>query len=111
MLSIKLKGEAQKLLSTLTQAQCVDYESLKQALIQRLNPKERQLAYRCELRNRKRQQKENPLDFGLALRRLGQKAYPDMPGESLEVHLVEQYIGAWALSIFKSMSNCNTQKI
>ena len=93
MLSIKLKGEAQKLLSTLTQAQLVDYESLKQALIQRFNPKERQLAYRCEFRNRKRQQNENPLDFGLALRRLGQKAYPDMPGESLEVHLVEQYIG------------------
>ena len=90
MLSIKLKGEAQKLLSTLTQAQLVDSESLKQALIQRFNPKERQLAYRYEFRNRKRQQNEN---FGLALRRLSQKAYPDMTRESLEVHLVEQYIG------------------
>ena len=58
MLSIKLRGGgggAQKLLSTLTKAQLVDYESLKQARIQRFNPKEKQLAYRFGLRNRKRQ--------------------------------------------------------
>ena len=54
MLSIKLKGEAQKLLSTLTITQLADYETLRQALVHRFNPKERQLAYRCEFRNRRR---------------------------------------------------------
>ena len=81
---MKLKCEAQKLLRTLTIAQLVHYESLKQALIQRFNPKERQVAYRCEFRNRKRQMNENPVEFGSALRRLGRKA--------LEVLLVDQYI-------------------
>ena len=92
MLSMKLKCEAQKLLRTLTIAQLVHYESLKQALIQRFNHKERQVAYRCEFRNRKRQMNENPVEFGSTLRRLGRKAYPDMTVEALEVHLVDQNI-------------------
>ena len=92
MLSIKLKGEAQKLLSTLTITQLADYETLRQALVHRFNPKERQLAYRCEFRNRRRQKDENPVEFGSALRRLGRKAYPDTTVEALEVHLVDQYV-------------------
>lgn len=68
MLTIKLKGEAQKLLSTLTLIQLSDFEILKAALLHRFNPKERQLAYRCEFRNRRRQSNENPVDFGSALR-------------------------------------------
>ena len=92
MLSIKLKGEAQKLLSTLTLIQLSDYETLKEALLHRFNPKERQLAYWCEFRNRRRQANENPVEFGSALRGLGRKAYPDLPVETLEVHLVDQYV-------------------
>lgn len=92
MLTIKLNGEAQKLLSTLTLIQLSDFEILKAALLHRFNPKERQLAYRCEFRNRRRQSNENPVDFGSALRCLGRKAYPDLPVETLEVHLIDQYV-------------------
>ncbi|MEW8547224.1 MAG: hypothetical protein AB2693_27250 [Candidatus Thiodiazotropha sp.] len=92
MLTIKLKGEAQKLLSTLTLIQLSDFETLKEALLHRFNPKERQLAYRCEFRNRRKQTNENPVEFGSALRCLGRKAYPDLPVETLEVHLVDQYV-------------------
>ena len=92
MLTIKLKGEAQKLLSTLTSAQLGDFEILKQALFHRFSPKERQLAYRCEFRNRRKQKNENPVEFASALRCLGRKAYPDLSVEILEIHLVDQYV-------------------
>lgn len=92
MPTIKLKWEAQKLFSTLTLTQLSNFEILKQALLHRFNPKERQLAYRCEFRNRRRQKNENPVEFGSALIYLGRKAYPDLPVETLEVHLVDQYM-------------------
>ena len=38
------------------------------------------------------QKKENLVEFGSSLRRLGQKAYPDLSGEALEVHLVDQFV-------------------
>ena len=56
------------------------------------NPKERQIAYRCEFRNCRMQNNENPVEFGSALRRLGQKAYPDLSVEALEVHLIDHFV-------------------
>ena len=40
-LTIKLRGEAQKLFSSLPYTQFIDYATLKQALIQRFSPNER----------------------------------------------------------------------
>ena len=92
MLSIKLRGEAQKLLGNLSQSQYNDYQTLKSMLSQRFNPKERETAYRCEFRNRRRMKDESPSDFGFALRRLGQKAYPSVPYSGLEAHVLDQFI-------------------
>ena len=41
MLTIKLRGEAQKLLSSLSYTQFTDFATLKQAFIQRFSPKGR----------------------------------------------------------------------
>lgn len=35
---------------------------------------------------------ESPSDFGFALRRLGQKAYPSVPYSGLEAHVLDQFI-------------------
>ena len=92
MLTIKLRGEAQKLLSSLSYTQFTDYATLKQALIQRFSPKERELTYRCEFRNRRRMKDEQCSDYGFALRRLAQRAYPNIPYLALEVQLIDQFI-------------------
>lgn len=88
----KLRGKAQTILSSLTYSQCNDYCALKKALTQRFNPEEREIAHRCEFKNRRRQKDEQPADFGYALQRLGRKAYPGMPYSSLEVHILDQFI-------------------
>ena len=92
MLTIKLRGEAQKLLSSLSYTQFTDYATLKQALIQRFRPKERELTYRCEFRNRRRMKDEQCSDYGFALRRLAQRAYPNVPYSALQVQLIDQFI-------------------
>ena len=92
MLTINLRGEAQKLLSSLSYTQFTDYATLKQALIQRFSPKERELTYRCEFRNRRRMKDEQCSDYGFALRRLAQRAYPNVPYLALEVQLINQFI-------------------
>ena len=92
MLSIKLRGEAQKLLGSLSPDQYNDYEILKTTLSHRFNPQERESAYRCEFRNRRRKKDESPSDFGFALRRLSIKAFPSLPYSALETHVVDQFI-------------------
>lgn len=92
MLSIKLRGEAQKLLGSLSADQYNNYSVLKTTLSHRFNPQERESAYRCEFRNRRRMKDESPSDFGFALRRLSLKAFPTLPYAALETHILDQFI-------------------
>lgn len=61
-------------------------------LTQRFSPHERELAFRCEFRNRKRNKGESVSDYGYALPRLGQKAFPLMPSSALESCIIEQFV-------------------
>ena len=92
MLTIKLCGEAQKLLTTLSYLHVMDYNALKQSLIQRFDPKERELTCRCEFRTRIRMKNEQCSDYGYALRRLAQRAYPNMHYDAFEVTITDQFI-------------------
>ena len=92
MLSIHLKGEAQKLLSNLTGAQRNDYEKVKSILTDRYDPKEKEVTYRFQFRNSRREKGVTVSDFGYNLRKLSQKAYPDLTLDQLEVHVIEQFI-------------------
>ena len=92
MLTIKLRGEAQKFIGGLTHAQFSDFDTLKNLLTQRFNPQEREVAFRCEFRSRRRNKGESPSDFGYALRRLAQKAFPATPYTALEVQIIDQFI-------------------
>ena len=52
MLTIKLRGEAQKFIGGLTHAQFSDFDTLNNLLTQRFNPQEREVTFRCEFRGR-----------------------------------------------------------
>lgn len=92
MLSIHLRGEAQRLLSGLTVAQLTNYHAMKQIITDRYEPKEKDVAYRCQFRYRKRDKGESASDYGYHLNRLAQKAYPNLTFNQLEIHVTDQFI-------------------
>jgi len=63
-LTMCLRGNAQKILSDLTLGQLSDYTSLRNVLSQRFDPRENEIAYRCEFRNLKRQRGQSAADYG-----------------------------------------------
>lgn len=87
-----LRGSAQKILSELTYQQCTNYNTLIQTLNQRFNPQEREIVARCEFRNRKREEGESISQYGYALKRLAQRAFPNETSSSLEIHVIDQYL-------------------
>ncbi|CAC5382207.1 unnamed protein product [Mytilus coruscus] len=91
-LTMCLRGYAQKILSDLTLGQMSDYNALKNVLSQRFNPREGEVAYRCEFRNRRRQKDETVAEYGYGLRRLAQQAYPTIRYNEIEPTVVDQYI-------------------
>ena len=64
-----------------------NYETLKTTLSHRFNPQERESAYKCEFRNRRRMKDESPSDFGFALRCLSLKAFPSVLYSALEMYV------------------------
>lgn len=91
-LVMSLRGSAQRVLSELNPTELSNYFYLKQSLTKRFCPPEREIAYRCEFRNRKRKEKESVADYGYALRRLSSLAFPDLPVYARESMLIDQYI-------------------
>ena len=92
MLAAQLRGEALKFPGGLTTSQKDTYSVLKHYLSQRFNPQEREVSYRCEFCNRRRQKGENPDDYGYALRWLGQRAFPKVPYPMLVPQIIDQFI-------------------
>ncbi|MCG8047706.1 MAG: hypothetical protein N0E48_19110, partial [Candidatus Thiodiazotropha endolucinida] len=92
MLSIHLRGEAQRLLSGLTVGQLSNYYALRQIVSDRYEPKEKDVAYRCQFRICKREKGESASDYGYRLTRLSQKAYPNLTLNQLEIHVLDQFI-------------------
>ena len=92
MLSICLKGEAQKLLSGLTVYQLCNYGTLKSILADKYDPKEKEVTYRCQFRYRRREKGESSFNYGYQLNKLTQKAYPNFTLSQLEVHGIDQFI-------------------
>ncbi|CAC5367719.1 unnamed protein product [Mytilus coruscus] len=89
-LTMCLRGYAQKILSDLTLGQMSDYNALKNVLSQRFNPREGEVAYRCEFRNRRRQNDETVAEYGYGLRRLAQQAYPTIRYHKIEPTALSQ---------------------
>ena len=91
-LSIHLRGEAQRLLSDMTLSQLSNYQLMKQIIADRYEPKEKDVAYRCQLRYRKREKGESVSDYGYQLTRLARKAYPTLTLSQLDTQVIDQFI-------------------
>ena len=92
MLSIHLRGEAQGLLSDLTIAQLSNYQVMKQVITDRYEPKEKDVAYRCQFSYRKREKGESFSDYGYQLNKLARKAFPNLTLSQIEMHVINQFI-------------------
>lgn len=101
-LIMSLRGEAQRILGDLSQSQLKDYNSLRSILASRFCPQERTVAYRVEFRSRSRKSGETPSDYGYALRRLGNLAFPDMSYSNREIIIVEQFMNGIGNSDIRS---------
>lgn len=91
-LTMCLRGNAQKILSDLTLRQLSDYIALRQVLSQRFDPREAEIANRCEFRYLKRQKGQSAADYGYSLRRLAQKAYPTLRYTDIEPTLIDGFL-------------------
>ena len=65
---------------------------MKQIITDRYAPKEKDVAYRCQLRYRKREKGESVSDHGHHLSRLARKAYPNLTLSQLEMYVIDQFI-------------------
>ena len=92
VLCVKLKGEARKVLRSLSMMEKTDYDLLQLALTRVFDPQEMEMAHRSVYKNRRRQKGESVAQFGFELRRLAQKAYPALSIRELEVHIIDQYL-------------------
>ena len=91
-LSMCLKSAAQKLLTDLNPQAVRDYNSLRNALETRFNPSEKGFAYRCEFRSRLRKKNETPSEYGYALKRLADLAFPNIHNDGREQYTIDQFI-------------------
>ena len=91
-LSICLRGNAQRVLSELTKSELSDYNKLRSALTQRFCPPERETAFRCEFRTRRRSRDESAAEYGYSLKRLASHAFPQIPMSMRESLVIEQYV-------------------
>ena len=91
-LAICLRGVAQRVLSELTEKELSSYSDLRQALTQRFCPAEREIAHRCDFRNRKRKPNETAADYGYALKRLASRAFPNFMPQMRESLTIDQFI-------------------
>ena len=91
-LCTKLKGDARKILRSLSAFEKTDYGLLQLALAREFDMQEMVMAHRSVYKNRRRKKDETVAQFGFELRRLAQKAYPALSLRELEVHIIDQYL-------------------
>ena len=91
-MALNLRGAAQQVLGCLTDFEVDNYDVLRSVLKKRFSSKERVPMYRSEFRNRKKFNRESVSDFGFSLSRLMHRAYSDLPWDTRETIIVEQFI-------------------
>lgn len=74
-----LRGIARRALSEISRDDLSNYGRLKFSLTQRFCPPERETAYRCEFRNRRRRRDESVSNYGYSLKRLAAHDFPTIP--------------------------------
>ena len=87
-----LRGKAQRVLSEMPSSQREDFAALSEFLARRFNPPNRENAFRFELRQRKKLNKEKLMEYGGKVLRLTQKAYPKFPHLAIEQIATDQFV-------------------
>ena len=93
-LSMSLRGAAQEILSEHTLGELDNFSAISHALTQRFHPPERETAYRNEFRNSRQKRSQNASEYGHYLRKLGSKAFPEIPKSARELYTIEQFINS-----------------
>ena len=91
-LCTKLKGDARRILRSLSAFEKTDYGLLQLALAREFDMQEMVMAHRSVYKNRCRKKDETVAQFGFELRQLAQKAHPALSLRELEVHIIDQYL-------------------
>ena len=89
---MSLDGDAMKMLGQMTPEVKRDYYKIVAEMNRCYDPRERSTAYKIEFRGRVRHRNENIMAYAQDLRRLVNKAYPDMPMMSLDAFVLDQFI-------------------
>ena len=91
-LAMSLKDGAQQVLQELSPESRQDYNSIADTLKRRYDPDEKENLKRIEFRQRTKSKSETIAEFGFALKRLANGAYPDMPSDAKEILIIDQFI-------------------
>ena len=91
-LASSLRGRAQQVLGDLPVEEMENYHSILHALKRRFQPEERETIHKNEFKRRHKKRDETVSEFGFALSRLANYAYPHWPFDKREELAVEQFI-------------------
>lgn len=91
-LRVRLTGRAGTAFRRLPEATRNDFKEAVQALRKRFEPESRKELYMTELQTRTKKRNEDWASFGDELRKLADKAYPDLQEEARERFALNQYL-------------------
>ena len=91
-LKVRLTGRAQRAFQQFTEASQGTYSHAKKALRERFDPDSKRELYAVELNTRRKRKAEGWADFAEDLRRLTDKAYPDLQEEARERLALNSYL-------------------
>ena len=91
-LASSLRGNAQQVLRDLPDEHVEDYNAILEALKRRFDPSERENLRRFEFRQRTKKRDESITEYGFALNRIANSAYPTMPRGAKEILVIDQFV-------------------
>jgi hypothetical protein len=91
-IGIRLKGAPRDVYRSLMEQEKSSYDRLKTALTERFEPLDRTEVFRTEFRWRVKREGERLLDFGMAIRSLASRAFPQMTLSQRNVLARDQFI-------------------
>lgn len=91
-LATRMRGEAQRIVTDLSDSDRMDYKKLKEALSKRFCPLEKSGLMQVEFKNRRRKKGEELQDLVLDLKRLARLAYPKFKDEVLEQIIADRFL-------------------
>ena len=91
LLLSNLEKDATRVMSQIPRG-CVSYEIISNKLREMFAPRANIIAYKAQFQCRTRRPFESANEFGLALRDLGGKAFPEKSQAELELMMIDQYI-------------------